>query len=428
MNRVAVPCLFAIAGLPLSVVAAEPASHPARTPILDRLLPLRLARFDEDRAALAARVKKVDVPYPFVRGTFHMHSRLSHDSRGTIAEIVAAARATGTRIVGFSEHPKKDADVIAENVKGWQDGVYFLAGTESNNTLYWPGREGEADLRFVCHPEEVPEFDRTKFDGIEIYNTHVDASDEPFKALFAAMILNLPAVKAHPVAAFESFFDYPAAFLQRFDRLTLEAPFAGIAANDSHQNVRVTLKALPDGTVEALDMDGKRAWKGEGLRAAMLMAAFGQKGTPGEPVTLTDVQLDPYEISMRHVGTFLQMGEINEKSIRHALRSGRAILGFENLAPLPSFGFWVEADGRPVGTVGDRVAWRPGLKLRCVLPAEATIRVVRDGRTAGKAVGASHTVDDVTPGIYRFEAFVMLADERWPWVITNPIYIRKADT
>src|SRR4029453_3809817 len=34
-----------------------------------------------------------------------LHSSLSHDSRGTIDEIVAAAKAVGTQVVMFTEHP-----------------------------------------------------------------------------------------------------------------------------------------------------------------------------------------------------------------------------------------------------------------------------------------------------------------------------------
>jgi len=169
--------------------AEVPASRPATRPsVSGRLSPQSLAQVDRERAALAEKAVAPEVPYSFVRGVFHIHSRLSHDSRGTMPEIVAAAKATGTRIVGFSEHPRPQVDVVAENVKGWHDGVYFLAGTESSNTLHWPGWEGEADLRFVSHPEEVSAVDRQRYDGMEIYNTHSDAKDEPVRRLLAAMI------------------------------------------------------------------------------------------------------------------------------------------------------------------------------------------------------------------------------------------------
>jgi hypothetical protein len=353
-----------------------------------------------------------------------MHSELSHDSRGKIPDIIAAAKATGTKVIGFTEHPSKTKDVIAENVKGWRDGVYFLAGTEANNQLFWPGRDGQPDVRFVAHPEEVPTFDRSQYDGMEIYNTHADALDEPLKALFGAMLLNLPAVQAHPVAAFESFLDYPAANLARFDRLTRELPLSGIAANDSHQNVGVELKLAPDGSVHACDTAGKEIWHTQGAAAALLRSAF-SKGSdaPAQARTLVKMQFDPYEISMRHVGTFLQINEVNEKTVRHALRTGRVILAFENLMPLESAGFWVESDGKAVGTVGDQVRPVPALRLRCVLPLDADIRIVRNGETYYEGHAREYTSAALPVGVYRLEAFLTLAGERWPWVLTNPIYV-----
>ncbi len=414
--------------------ATGPASRPARMSVSARLAPAQLEQLDRDRAALAGRVRPVEVPYPFVRGVFHVHSRLSHDSRGTVPEIIAAAKATGTRIVGFTEHPSSQVDVIAENVKGWQDGVYFLAGTESNNTLYWPGREGEADLRFVSHPEEVATIERARYDGMEIYNTHSDAKDEPVKRLLSAMVLNLPAVKAHPAAAFVSFFDYPSEFLAKFDALTLQGPFAGIAANDSHQNQGLKVMAMPRGGLEVLDGTDQAIWKGEGVAARMLLAALGCDRMPEQPLLLTQIQLDPYEVSMRHVGTFLQIERIDEKTVRHALRTGRIVLGFEIIAPLPAVGFWVDQAGAAVGTVGDRIRWQPKLALRWALPLDADVRILRDGRPVHQAATGSGVLEDVAEGVYRLEAYLTLGGERWPWVITNPVYVlrpgseRKAET
>ncbi|MFV2070738.1 MAG: hypothetical protein ACC645_27530 [Pirellulales bacterium] len=426
-----VVCLLLVA--PIAQAAKPPATESAdnakaarRSTIYHRLSETFLATFDADRQSLAKKVRTPKVPYPLVRGTFHMHSHLSHDSRGTIAEIVQAARATGTRIVGFTEHPSRQVDVIRENVAGWHDGIYFLAGTENRGELFWPGRGGQHDLRLVAHPEERPTFDRSPYDGMEIYNTHSDAKDEPTSRLMTAMMMNLLAVSAHGEAAFCSFLDYPSDFLQRFDALTQAAPFAGIAANDSHQNQGIRLVALPGGGVEVTDMLGERIWKGEGLTAAGLRKAFGAEAEGKEKKVLIEVQLDPYEISMRHVGTFLQIDQINEKTVRQAIRGGRVVLGFEIIAPLPAFGFWVEQDGKPVGTIGDRLVATENSVLKVVLPLPAEIRVVRNGETFAEA-RAADTLDCPTlpPGVYRVEAFQRLAGERYPWVITNPIYVDR---
>ncbi len=402
-----------------------------RLPVLRRLSEPFLEKLDRERALLAEGIEAVEVPYPFVRGRFHFHSHFSHDSNGTLEEIVAAAKLTGTEVIGFTEHKSREVDVVAENVTGWYEDVYFLAGTESSsdlkNSLHWPGREGEDDVRFLCHQEEVPTFDRTKYDGIEIYNTHSDAKDEPIAMLITAMVMNMGAVQKHPESAFCSFLDYPERFLTRFDQLTTAERYPGIAGNDSHQNQKLQIVALPGGGVEVLDYADEVVWTGDGLRAKMLLAAFGQTEKPEERKVLKTIQLDPYEISMRHVGTFLQIEEINEHTVRGALRDGRIILGFELIAPLPSVGFWVEGQGKPVGTVGDEISFEKGMTLHVSLPTVAQIRVVRNGQTFSEVEDKELVLDLKKSGVYRMEAIQVLAGQRYPWVLSNPIYLVEGE-
>ncbi|MBP7933712.1 MAG: PHP domain-containing protein [Phycisphaerae bacterium] len=407
----------------VEVSAAQATSRPVRSSVFERLSLPRLERFDRDRGALAARLKRVVSPYPLVRGTFHMHSRLSHDSKGTSAEIIAAAKATGTKIVGLTEHPSETADVIAENIKGWHEGVLFLAGIEEAHVLLWPGSGGEPDLRLISHPEGVPSLGRSSFAGMEIYNTHSDAKDEPIKRLVSALILNLPAIMKHPEAAFESFLDYPASFMARYDRFTLEAPFSGVAANDSHQNQGFRVLALPEGGVEIRDGADEVIWRNDGVAGKALLAALGHTKLPDRPTSIVEWLLDPYEISMRHVGTYLQIGEINARAVRKGLSEGRIVLAFENIAPLRGFGFWAEAEGKPVGTMGDRIGLAPGLRLRAELPLEAEIRIIRDGGLFSSHLASQVSLENPKPGVYRLEAWLPLAGELWPWVITNPIYL-----
>src|SRR5262245_46858487 len=54
-----------------------------------------------------------DCGYDDVRALLHVHSKFSHDSRGTIEEIVAAAKNVGARVVMFTEHPASHYDYVA---------------------------------------------------------------------------------------------------------------------------------------------------------------------------------------------------------------------------------------------------------------------------------------------------------------------------
>ncbi|HUP78015.1 MAG TPA: hypothetical protein VM260_05575, partial [Pirellula sp.] len=49
-------------------------------------------------------------PYQEHRANLHVHSHWSHDSRGTIDQILAAAKATGTSVLMFNEHPADHYD------------------------------------------------------------------------------------------------------------------------------------------------------------------------------------------------------------------------------------------------------------------------------------------------------------------------------
>src|SRR6516165_1776991 len=49
-------------------------------------------------------------PYKDYRANLHVHSKWSHDSRGAIEEIVAAAKAVGTSVLMFTEHPADSYD------------------------------------------------------------------------------------------------------------------------------------------------------------------------------------------------------------------------------------------------------------------------------------------------------------------------------
>src|SRR5207302_9531515 len=74
-----------------------------------------LAKFKLDKleavhkAIQALRSERREVPrsgpHKEYRANLHVHSLLSHDSRGTTEELVAAARKTGTPVLKITDHP-----------------------------------------------------------------------------------------------------------------------------------------------------------------------------------------------------------------------------------------------------------------------------------------------------------------------------------
>src|SRR5438552_572602 len=93
----------AISCLALLAVPAEW----VRADALARLKPEQLEAVHQAIAALRSQRRESVRAGPFrdYRANLHVHSALSHDSRGTIEEIVAAARAAGTHVLMFTEHP-----------------------------------------------------------------------------------------------------------------------------------------------------------------------------------------------------------------------------------------------------------------------------------------------------------------------------------
>ena len=92
-----------------------------------------------------------------------MHSGLSHDSRGTVEEIVAAAKATGTRVLLFTEHPADHYDFYKDGHRGLKDGVLLIPGAvapvgvaDMLGMLGTPGGQAPIRLAAAAMAEPVP--------------------------------------------------------------------------------------------------------------------------------------------------------------------------------------------------------------------------------------------------------------------------------
>ena len=84
--------------------------------------------------------------YREYRANLHVHSLLSHDSRGTIEEIVSAAKIVGTSILMFTEHPSDKYDYFKAGHRGMKDRVLLIPGAETGGFLVFP-TVGRAETR-----------------------------------------------------------------------------------------------------------------------------------------------------------------------------------------------------------------------------------------------------------------------------------------
>ncbi len=419
------------------------------------LLPLSLS--DTDRVALP-RLEQVhqsverlralprEPPprgtYQDVRAVIHAHSYLSHDSRGTPAEIIAGARQAGVRVVFTTDHYTADRRFLREALRGTHDGILFIPGAELSQGLLtfrmeramWPDGVSDAavlaalksagGVGFVAHPEGRKEWD-LPFAGMEIYNTHADAEDhrsalsnsvEP--AGLARWLGLIEAARRYPRELFASIFDPPIANLSVWDRLNRTRHVVGIAGNDSHQNVGVTVKGGEDGRLDVVDALGKLLANPRARDLPLLL--FGADPIPGQ--TLLKVQLDPYDISFGYVSTHLLTRAITEPACFAALLHGRCYVAFDWLADPTGFRFTARA-GRRRLAMGDEIAARPAHFL-IQSPLSADLRLLRDGQEIARVTGTRLERDSPEPGVYRVEAWLDVAGEPRPWIYSNPIYLR----
>lgn len=231
----------------------------AAADMLDRLRPEKIKAVHLAIEELQQKRREVGLSsgYDDVRAVLHAHSAFSHDSRGTIDEIVAAAKDAGVRVIMFSEHPAISYDYFIDGHRGLKDGVLLIPGAETGGFLAYPRQsiqnqttgtpQAFADLVrstgglvFLCHLEERMDWEIANLTGSEIYNIHADFKEETRFLATLRRPLTLPilvaAMKQYPQEVFGAVHDYPADYLKRYDQLCQVARHTGVAGNDAHHN------------------------------------------------------------------------------------------------------------------------------------------------------------------------------------------------
>ncbi len=419
-----------------SVVSAEDA--------IDRLTAKRLEKVHKSLVALQAARKDIPRTGPLqeYRANMHVHSAFFHDSRGTIDEIVAAAKKAGTQVLMFTEHPAPHYDFVIDGHQGLKDGVLCIPGAEMKGMLVYPREtvkevesleakdlsnylRGRKGMTFLSHLEERMDWQIADLAGNEIYNTHADAKDE--KRFFSSAknplwLLNAaPLFEKYPQESLLALLDYPADYLKRWDELCQIAPHTGVSANDSHQNIGLKIKLAEGGRAQVEDALGEELIT---LDAKLIQAIKPFPETTQVGDTIFKLQLDPYENSLRHVGTHILATELTRDAICEALERGRAFVAFDGIADSRGFDFAaVQGDQRH--EMGSRIAPAEGLKLVGKSPLSGHWRLFRSGQMIQEADGDQFASPVTEPGNYRVEVWLDVAGDKKPWVLSNPVYVRK---
>lgn len=411
----------------------------------DRLALPALQRVHEDAARLRAlpRVATHAGPYEDARAVIHAHSYLSHDSRGTPEEIIAGAKTAGVRVIFMTDHYTEDRRFLREALRGERDGILFIPGAELPREFltfrmdhaHWASGSSEVQvlhalnaaggMALVAHPEEHQAWD-LPFAGMEIYNTHADAEasrsdiipapDEP--GGLARWLGLLGAARQYPRELFASIFQVPTQNLAVWDRLNRTRHVAGIAGNDSHQNVGITVTGADDGRLDVVNALGKTLARPRMRDLPPLL--FGVDPAPGQ--VLFKLQLDPYDISFGYVSTHLMVRSVTENDCFEALARGRCYVAFDWLSDPTGFRFTGKS-GRHTLEMGDEThSHDVDLRIETSLPADLRLR--RDGDEIARETGTRLQHQVQGPGVYRAEAWLEVGGEARPWIYSNPIYVR----
>jgi acetyl esterase/lipase len=366
-----------------------PALAPRFTPV-ERLAPAHLAAVHAARQAWETQ----RVPAPEIwgledyRAVIHVHAEDSNHTRGTRAEVLAAAKKTGVRVVLLTDHrgPKP------ETWRGLRDGVLFLAGSEeSDGRLRFPrfdeaGRVlADDELKFMCHVEERPDADLKGYAGLEIVNRHTDQKlDRRLEEFLAGAMTNAMAwqqltnsLARWPDELFAAGCDYREVLVSKWDRELRHGRFTAIAGNDAHQNV-----------------------------------------------VLNGVTFDPYEVSFRNLSTHILARELTEAEIRHALRQGQVYVAHDWLADPSGFLFGA-VNNLGVFPMGASALMQGSTRIVGLTPIPARQRLIHNGQVIAETNGTNLTFRAKLPGAYRLEAWLEVAGEWRPWIYANPVYLEE---
>ena len=411
---------------------------------LDRLRAVHADRLRYQKQRHAVKLKTGFNDY---RAILHAHAEDSSHTGGTRPELLAAAKRVDVKIIMLNDHVRPERDFINDSWRGLHDGVLFIPGAEHEGFLVypqasiknksWKTREeyiqlikAEGGNIFLCHVEERPGWDTRELDGIEIYNHHSDIKDEnTFYMWLMATLTDATRLSElqkglaeFPEEVFGAQQDYLSDIIAKWDKDTPQHRVTGVSANDCHHNQIFTVTVVDENTIEIGYIGSRKETRRVTKEQAPGVAELTKGRQPGE--LIANLDFDVYDRSLNYVNTHILTPQLDEKSVREALRNGHAYVAHNWLCEASGFAFIAEAKGRRVAVMGDEVKLTEGLKFKVETPVACTLKLLRNGELMQTAHSDKLEFAPTTAGVYRLEAWLELDGEQRPWIYANPIYVR----
>jgi len=322
-----------------------------------------------------------------LRGAYHMHTRHS-DGAKSVEEVAAAAERAGLDFIIVTDHGAPNLPSL--DAQGKIGRVMVIAGTEISSSRGHLVALGfarppkpfsqNADLAVrevkslggfsvVAHPYSKTRWswgDQTEFDGIEIMNV-----DGDLRRGWVLTALCAPILLVKPEAALLKILDAPVETTRKWDQL-LES--TGRSINGFY------------------GVDAHRLFYETGLSVLNLHVQLGSLA----PVDFPEASA----------------------AILESLRQGWFYSAIDGAADPSGFRFWM-LRGLPGPTI---------LRARTPYSFAHETRLLRNGAVIASITGTNLEVEAREPGVYRIEVYLR---ERTPlrrdvpWILSNPIIVRK---
>ena len=370
------------------------------------------------------------------RGVLHVHSYLSHDSEGTLFDLIPAAKYAGVDFIFLTDHPRGNIDTLPGGYKGYYDGILIEPGSEKQGFDTWPldtviinwdidkdtiskNIVSNGGLIFYAHTEEPHNWSNPWYQGMEIYNFHTDTKDESITPQIFNFIVN---GKKYRHWALRQMFDEQVKILSLWDSLNTTRKIVGFSAADTHENQNIRARYLRDGRVE---------WVGPNSNVIDTMdVKFWNKWLlkePDENGWIFKWMIDTYKEGFNYITNYVLADTLSVPSLTEHLKKGHLYTAFKSLGDASGFMYYsVNQNDSICGILGDSISLEQVKSLNAISPLPGQFRLIHDGNTINISSGDIYKItwsDLIEKGAYRIEVHIKLKEKYIPWVYSNPIYI-----
>ncbi len=395
-------------------------------------------RFEKEVNELSARRKNTDkvTSLNMYRGIIHAHSYWSHDSEGTLNDLIPAAKYAGIDFIFLTDHPRGDIDTIPRGYNGYYDGVLIEAGSEKQGFDTWPYDTLVIDwsinkdtiskrivstggLIFYAHTEEPHNWSNPWYQGMEIYNFHTDTKDESLAPQVFNFIVN---GKKYRPWAMRQMFDEQVNILSLWDSLNTQRKIVGFSAADTHENQNIRARYLKDGRVE---------WVGPNANVIDTMTVkLWNKWLLGEADKngwIFKWMIDTYKEGFNYITNYVLADTLSVSSITRHLKLGHLYTAFKSLGDAGGFMYYSKDQNDSIyGIMGDSITLEKVKSLNAISPLPGQFRLIHDGKAIDSTTEDNYQYswsEVLEKGAYRVEVHLKIRGKYVPWIYSNPVYI-----